>query len=314
MQDNMTSDPNKTSITFKSELESEAIQLIRSGISPYDAMDKARQIVSGRNQHKGENPALRDYSLMHKMLANYDPCIVNRQLSPNDTMIGDNYFEVGTSAVEVIINACFVSKLTNVTNVLDLPCGHGRVLRHLVALFPDAQIDACDLDKEGLEFCASTFHVRPILSLDDLTEVKFVNTYDLIWIGSLFTHINYATTKKWLTFLSGLLTPQGIIISTFHGRWATQLHRLVPYIDDKSWKVISKGYKLKGYGYHDYNVGKSHDFISGNYGISVAKPHTIIELVEQIPGVRIYMYKEKAWGDNHDVVVFGHPDWDESWW
>jgi len=314
MQDDMIPTPKNASSTFNTELESEAIQLIQGGIPPYDAMDKARQIVSSRSRHEGENPALRDYSFLHKMLGNYDPSIVNRELSPNDTMIGDNYFEVGTSAVEVIISACIVSKLTNVTKVLDLPCGHGRVLRHLVALFPDAQIDACDLDKEGLEFCAATFNVRPILSLEELTEVKFDSTYDLIWIGSLFTHTNYAVTKRWLTFLSGLLTPHGIIVSTFHGRWATQLHRLVPYIDEKSWEVIIEGYKSKGYGYQDYKVGQGHNFISGNYGISVAKPHKIIKLIEQIPGIRIYMYQEKAWVNNHDVVVFGRPDWDESWW
>ena len=301
--------------TFKTEVESEAIkQIKKKGLSPYDAMDIARKIISNRSQREGENPSLRDYSLLHKMLSNYDPCIVDRRLSPNDTMKGDNYFSVGTSAVEVIISACLESRLTNVSKVLDLPCGHGRVLRHLVALFPDAQIDACDLDKEGLDFCASTFNVRPILSLEELTEVKFDSTYDLIWIGSLFTHTSYDVTKRWLTFLSGLLTPQGIIISTLHGRWASKLHKLVPYIDDDSWKVIIRDYESLGYGYHDYKTGQSHDFISGSYGISVAKPHTIIQMLENIPGIRIYMYKEKAWGDNHDVIVFGHPDWDESWW
>ena len=314
MKDHTQPASNNPSSAFKSELESEAVHLVQSGLSPYQAMDQARQNVATRHQHKGENPALRNYSLLHKMLSSYDPCIVNRKLSPNDTMKGDNYFEVGTSAVEVIIAACLVSKLTEVTRVLDLPCGHGRVLRHLVALFPDAQIDACDLDKEGVEFCASTFPVRPIFSVDELTEVKFDTTYDLIWIGSLFTHIDYVSTMRWLTFLSGILTPQGIIVSTFHGRWATQLHRLVPYIDEKSWKSIMDGYASIGYGYHDYNVGKSHDFISGSYGISVAKPHVIIDLVEQIPNIRIFMYQEKAWGNNHDVIVFGRPDWDEAWW
>jgi SAM-dependent methyltransferase len=314
MQDDSMFTKIPESSTFKTEVESEAIQLIRSGTSPYDAMDRARRIVSNRSQLEGENPTLRDYSILHKMLCNYDPSIVNRQLSPNDTMKGENYFSVGTSAVEVIISACIVSQLTNVSKVLDLPCGHGRVLRHLVTLFPDAQIDACDLDQDGLKFCASTFNIRPILSCEELTEVRFDSTYDIIWIGSLFTHTSYDVTKRWLTFLSGLLTPQGIIIATIHGRWASQLHRLVPYIDDKSWKVIIKDYEKKGYGYHDYKVGQSHDFISGSYGISVAKPHTIIKILEDIPGTRIYLYQEKAWGKNHDVIVFGHPDWDESWW
>jgi hypothetical protein len=43
-------------------------------------------------------------------------------------------------------------------------------------------------------------------------------------------------------------------------------------------------------------------------------PHVIVNILEEIPGVRIYMYQEKAWGSNHDVAVFWKPDWDEANW
>ena len=47
---------------------------------------------------------------------------------------------VGASAAEAIIAALAAGRLAEVKRVLDLPCGHGRVLRHLVNMFPDAAV------------------------------------------------------------------------------------------------------------------------------------------------------------------------------
>jgi SAM-dependent methyltransferase len=299
---------------FACEVEREALKLIKNGGAPYNALDKARQLVAKRFMPQGEQVMMKDYTLVQKMLRNYDPAIIDRRISAKETMTGDNYFRVGASAVEVIVSACMSSQLTEVTTVLDLPCGHGRILRHLISLFPGAEFHACDLDKDGLEFCHATFGARPILSREDLGAVNFDAVYDLIWVGSLFTHTSYEVTKSGFKVLAGLLSSKGIVVATIHGRWATQLHRLTPYIDEDRWRSILEGFDLDGYGYSDYNKEDSHEFISGGYGISVVKPHVIVKMLETIPGIRIYMYQEKAWGDNHDIVVFGRPDWDESWW
>jgi SAM-dependent methyltransferase len=261
-----------------------------------------------------DQPEFRGVDALQKMVGDYDPTTVDRRMSPYETMPGDNYFWVGSSAVEVVMAACLSSQLTEVKRVLDLPCGHGRVLRHLVRLFPTATFDACDLDASGVEFCAATFGARPVLSREDLTSVEFEHLYDLIWIGSLFTHTSADVTRKWLAFLAGLLSDKGIIVATFHGRWATQLQRLTPYIDEERWAQILAEYNATGYGYQDYAKGQGHDFISGSYGISAAKPHAVVEMLEEIRGTRLYSYRERAWGDNHDVAVFGRPDWNEAYW
>ena len=112
-----------------------------------------------------------DFRPLQVLVLNYDPAAVSRIVSPNDTMKGSSYFSVGTSAIEVNIAACIAANLAKVSRVLDLPCGHGRVLRHLVQLFPDAEFSVCDLDVDGVFFCASTFGTRPIYSKDDLTTV-----------------------------------------------------------------------------------------------------------------------------------------------
>jgi hypothetical protein len=123
--------------------------------------------------HPKANESIKNVALLRKMIADYDPSKVDVQISASETMTGPNYLWVGAVAIEIIISSIGASRLTEVKNVLDLPWGHGRVLRHLVKLFPSAQVDACDLDRGGLEFCAERFGARPIHSREDLTSVGF---------------------------------------------------------------------------------------------------------------------------------------------
>jgi hypothetical protein len=106
----------------------------------------------------------------------YDPNSVVNFISSEDEMEGDNvahYQSVGVGAIDIILSQLFGSKLAAVNNILDLPCGHGRVLRHLRSAFPDAKIDACDLSFDGVDFCSKNFDAFPIYSSKNLTEVEF---------------------------------------------------------------------------------------------------------------------------------------------
>jgi len=82
-------------------------------------------------------------ALVNQIESTYLSSEINRKISPNDAMQNQWYYDVGRSAVEVIKGAILTSYLSNIGRVLDLPCGHGRVLRHLRAMFPDTPIDFC---------------------------------------------------------------------------------------------------------------------------------------------------------------------------
>ena len=255
-------------------------------------------------------------TLLRKMIDQYDPRSVSTVMSPSETMTGDNYMWVGQSAVEAIVTSVASSLLTSVNTVLDLPSGHGRVLRHLVKLFPGAQFDVCDLDGEGTAFCASQFSAGIVPAEVELTKTVFPRLYDLIWIGSLFTHLPQETTMRWLSFLSRQLTPKGIIVATFHGRWSMRMQELIPYTDAERWAEVVRGYHAGGYGYVDYAPGLGHDFVPGSYGVSAVRPFRLMQMIEHITGTRIVHYQEKGWGENQDLLAFGQPDWSElpeSW-
>lgn len=247
------------------------------------------------------------------MYANYRSSEIDKRISPNETMRDKWYFSVGESAIAAIVRACVVSNACEIEKVLDLPCGHGRVLRHLVHFFPDAEIHACDVDYDGAAFCAETFGAVPIRSVEDLTQVKFPAQYDLIWIGSLFTHTSRSVMKRWLAHLADQLSDRGIIVATFHGRWCEHVYRVAPYIREESWAAILEGYRTTGYGYADYTATETHAYLDGCYGVSLARPAAIIEEIESIPGLRIYSYQERGWADHQDVVVLGKPAFDMKW-
>jgi SAM-dependent methyltransferase len=247
--------------------------------------------------------------LQQAMFRDYDACSVDPTLSPTESMGGENYMYVGASGAEVVRTSVAASRLTEVKTILDMASGHGRVLRHLVKLFPQAAFDVCDIDAAGTEFCVKQFGARAVQPHEDLTKTAFDSVYDLIWVGSLFTHVDEARTRSWLAFLAKQLSPTGIIVATFHGRWALKMHHIMPYLDEDRWQKILGGYQQDGYGYSDYAKGVGyHDFIDGSYGISAAKPRKLVEIIEDIPGVRIFLYQEKGWADNHDVIAFGRPE------
>jgi cyclopropane fatty-acyl-phospholipid synthase-like methyltransferase len=248
------------------------------------------------------------FQYIEKCLDHYYRTPLNREISPSETMFNEWYLEVGCSVVQVIVNAFLSSFVHQVNTVLDLPCGHGRVLRHLLTLFPEARVHACDLDRSGVEFCRDVLGAhRGIHSNEELSKVEFPEHYDLIWVGSLFTHTSRSVTTRWLTHLSRFLSPTGIIVATVHGRRCEKLGETLNYINADAWREIVGEYRSSGFGYRDYERSESHDYIEGSYGVSLSRASAIVSDIESISDMRLFSYTERAWADHQDVVVLGKP-------
>ena len=265
-----------------------------------------------------------DLNYLFERLQSYNASDIDHTISASDTMFShvDSsgkveqvrvYLDIGRSAVVNIFIGLCASWVHRVRRVLDLPCGHGRVLRHLVRLFPDAEFDVCDLNEGGVQFCAKTFGANSIPSREDLTQVSLPGEYDLIWVGSLFTHTARDVTTAWLRHLSGFLAPNGIIVATFHGRWCESAHSVVKYIEPSGWARILEGYRRSGYGYADYGEGVLPGASESSFGVSLARPSVIVQDLERLPGVRLFLYRERGWADHQDVAVIGRPAFDEPW-
>lgn len=178
---------------------------------------------------------------------------LTREVDPNDHMYNtgkDWYYSVGEHGLTCVLNGLSLSRLLAVHSILDLPCGHGRVGRHLRAAFPDAHISFCDTDVGGAVFCETMFKGHALPSQPDLTHVSFERTYDVIWIGSLFTHLDLNRAAAWLRPLSRFLGPDGILVATFHGVWSIEIQqKYCQMIAPEKWRQVLADYEEVGYGY-----------------------------------------------------------------
>ena len=222
--------------------------------------------------------------------------------SGDEMFTGDraHYFGVGKSALQGIETALSAIKLpsANIRNILDLPCGHGRVMRHLRAAFPQAQITACDLNRGAVDFCAQTFAAQPFYSDVNVNKIVLPGDYDLIWSGSLLTHLRPGPCAEFVRLFNSLIVPGGLIIFTLHGRWVERSLATRRYTYGlKEPDVISllKEYYETGFGYADYPG------VSG-YGISVSSPAYVLAQLVSLPDLKLISYHEKGWDNHQDIV------------
>lgn len=223
---------------------------------------------------------------------------VSTEIHANDVMFNtgpSHYHTVGASGVQAVLTALSLTWRDSVSKVLDLPCGHGRVARHLRVLFPNAELFYSDIDAEGADFCAKTFGGTAIHSQSDLLQVALPHNLDVIWVGSLFTHLDQHRTEAWLRYLADHLSAHGVLVSTLHGHF-TERHTKLP--DDVDEKRIRCEFAKTGFGYAPYTVYKD----VKDYGFSLSKPSAILDIANGIAGVRA-AYIERGWANNHDVLV-----------
>lgn len=221
----------------------------------------------------------------------------------NDTMYdgdGAHYFKVGLSAIRCIDETLAQAKLTSVSSILDLPCGSGRVLRFLAQRFPEAEITACEIQTRPVQFCVRTFGALPAYSSVKLDEVTLAKKFDLIWCGSLATHLNERDIAALIRLFVRHLNPGGLAIFTTHGDFAAQrlLRREFDYsIPEDQIERIVHDYTKAGYGFADY-AGQR------NWGVSLTSPEWIRARVREIGGLREVYIKEHGWDNHQDVFGF----------
>ena len=227
---------------------------------------------------------------------------VETRISAGDGMYtgnGAHYFTVGLSAIRSIDQAINAAELGDVKRILDLPCGHGRVLRFLVHRFPQAEITASDLDRKGVDFCARTFGAKAAYSNPKLDDFYLQGKFDLIWCGSLITHLDEAGIRALLAFFARHLQPRGVLILTAHGERVIQRMRNGEFeygIPSDSIVQIIDAYRKHGFGFADY-PGDS------GYGVSLTSHDWTRQTAAEIGFGEVY-FKAHGWDDHQDVYGF----------
>lgn len=255
-------------------------------------------------------PLLREYSSLwdRYQIAGFD-----RTLDENDKentldqhSALTHYYAIGADALRISIKNLIAASAPPPRRILDFPCGSGRVTRHLRAMFPDATIGACDLYPEHADFCARQFGATAIKSREDLSTLD-VGQWDLIFCGSLLTHLPEALFWPTMDFMIRSLAPGGVAVVTLEGRRAV-------YIQDHIWKLIGDdkfeyirdGYHKTGFGYSDYQQQFLNEKFNAqeSYGVAVVRPDWLMAGLAQREQITILEFCEADWDDHQDVIAF----------
>ncbi len=210
----------------------------------------------------------------------------------------EHYMLVGSGALAAIQAIACVWRKSEFKSILDFGCGHGRVLRWLRAAYPNAAVVASDIVEDGVMFCAEKFAATSWLSTTDLETLSTPAKFDLIWSGSVITHLPESSARILLNKFVSWLRPGGIAVFSSHGRKAlrSQVYGKVDYLTGGNRTAAIRGYYRDGYGYAD--IPKS-----PGYGASFVQVDWYWRFFEEIPDVNLVSVTECAWDLHHDVVA-----------
>jgi SAM-dependent methyltransferase len=230
---------------------------------------------------------------------------VDLAVADSDRMYLDSdahYLSVGLSALGIVERALGGAEPRS---ILDLPSGFGRVTRFLRARYPRAALAVSDLDQDGVNFCAARFGAHPMYSVRDFRDLRLGGTYDLIWVGSLITHLPAPQTGHFFKAMARHMTRRSTLVVSSHGP------SIIPRLLDSGYGLLPakaaavvQEYEHAGFGYRDYSGGEE-------YGVALSNEHYGISLIGEgwlrnaLPrwGLRLDEYAVRAWDDHHDIIV-----------
>lgn len=244
------------------------------------------------------------YELVVNALPPHRPDGVVGPISRADLMLDDRsvvrapspaaaaeYDARGRQATAVLVEAVEAAGLapTDVGSVLDLGCGHGRVLRHLPAAFPAARIVGVDVDRRAADFCRSRLGIEAHAVAPDPSDLP-AGPFDVVWMGSVLTHLDEGGFHAMQRELDARLGPHGVLVFSTHS----------PDLLDERFGSDVAGLvagELTGssMAYAAYPHSKD-----GSYGLAF---HTAAFVEEHTP-LRLLFHHEHLWSGGHDVWAF----------
>ncbi len=230
---------------------------------------------------------------------------IDPTISPLDTMIvpgrEKQYFELGERALEWVEHAARLCHKPHFPRILDYGASYARALRWLRPQHHYAEIVASDIEQEAIQFCARHWGATPHLSDVDPTKVSFDQPFDLIWCGSVFTHLSLKRWRETLDLLIRHTNECGMLVLTFQGRFfASALARKQPYIaDDIDQAALLADLKRDGFAYQPYFDSEDQE-----YGIAVHSPEWLMRELNQRDDIIVRGYIEEAWGMQDIAILY----------
>jgi hypothetical protein len=139
------------------------------------------------------------------------------------------------------------------------------------------------------------FGGRSVPSSEDFGSLELPNDLDLIWVGSVFTHLDCGRRVALFDALAGALRVRGTLVATFRGAF---MYRKMKSNQQQKWKSLLDQYEASGIGYAPYN-GDNRD-----WGLSLSSVEHVVAMGRRHPRLRLINYTEVGWSAVHDVAAW----------
>lgn len=228
---------------------------------------------------------------------------VVQTVHPQDTMwylahhpIG--YAKHGASALAMIKTALQLARVPEPSSILDFGCGHGRVGRWLRAEYFSSVIVGAEIIPDAVSFYSDALGADGWQTVTELSSNTPDRKFDLIWSGSVFTHLPQASSMALYNQFIEWLNPAGIVVFSVHGRISTDLFRRgeVPKTNRQAANDAIQRFDRGEYAFTPYNDQE-------DYGMSFSPPEWWVGRITDSISTRLVYYAEGAWAGNQDIVA-----------
>ena len=129
------------------------------------------------------------------------------------------YYASAHDIVQSIVNVvrCSGKTMSAVDSFLDFASGYGRATRLLIQKLDPAKLWVSDIYIGAVDFQTAYFGVNGFYSQTVPSNVRLPRTFEVIHVGSLFSHLPANRFEEWLAKLYENLAENGLLLFTTHG-------------------------------------------------------------------------------------------------
>ena len=138
--------------------------------------------------------------------------------------------------------------------------------------------------------------------LPDFAKLNLGQKFDLIWCGSLVTHLKAKDISDLLRFFERHLNDNGVVVFTAHGDYVADRAIAGDYrtIETRAVRRGAEMYRADGFAFIPYIGNSDQD----QYGFSITSPTWIRSQCMLVKNWREVVYQPRGWDSHQDVYGY----------
>jgi SAM-dependent methyltransferase len=150
-----------------------------------------------------------------------------------------------------------------------------------------------------VDFCARTFDALAAYSDPHAERIALAGSFDLIWVGSLFTHLPPDAWRSFLRLFHSLLAADGVLVLTAEGRFVADQLRLgrgrLGLAPGGVSRIVA-AYAQDGFAFEAFEGNRE-------YGCFLSSPSWVCSQIERLAHTRLLYFHERGWMGRQDVIA-----------